>query len=1806
MKVKYYYNLILIWLQLFLVALILAEATKGFTNESPNQELKTLNKERLTLKKIKTELIVEKSKIQVFCIKYLSFVFSDTLIQLFLRTCELLSAVILGLLYTLLIIFRFAFSSWISSILTVVIGIVFGVFAVRTYHLPKKYKSKTPSDKRFDKNLPKDNLNPAGILDVSDIGENGLEEDEEDGKNYYKAFHEKLAFPEKKNSSSDSDEVFTHNTKKLGPSVNFLDTFLKSIQIFGYLDEAVFYELTRQLQTQRILSGERVSCVEETNDFCVIVDGLVNVYTVNPQPNYNTFQRKKNNITEKNHYNMISTQEKQNLQSSDDSSNHNLEYIYNSNTTKKLLRKVSKGNILSSLLQLLNAFMEKEGSNSQLYKAKNTQNKIGILGIAIIDTTIAVIPEKAFKRVQRKFPKVAAQIIKIILSKMQRVTLLTMQNYLNLNYEVIAFEKKISSNTFCNPHNHLADKCKFSADYFDNFLRRFKFTLLNIHQLCGQCAKESTSTLEIFNNRVSRSQSDHLKNENENNFDETLNPEDFENQVNVDENLYKIFRSKGTVILDEIIVEKLGRAYGGNILKKRIEEIKEQTESGFIKYSENDSLVKKERNIAEFTQSSNTEDNNLWPVPGINDFADLKKESIKIMSKALGLFNTSEINAKKNLKTIKLNGSFESNCSNTSSAYFSGSDAGDDYLNSRNSKPIRIFPKIEYHQLLQSETNNNTNQIRQNFEARIQYAFSELEIIYVLPGENIVTKGTHVKGIYLLLYGAVEISDNPNSNPNLNLKKKDDIKETSFDELTQNLSIIERAKSMTNIAQQVKDLLEPYTDFENIKAPKVMLKKINGTAKQHHNKLQKNNNYDNIVRSSTSDENSQSEKTFLKSLPFNRNFIPGDIIGHLSAITGVSSHITAHVVNSKSQSKDSCNGAILAFLPLSSIEKHLSKVPQLYTGIAKKISASLSSLIYHVDYSLDLKRLSGGKIVYRANSKGDNIHLILAGRLRAITDNNILGENTYSVKEYGYGDSIGEADVLGGNQRSFSLYTIRDSEFILISKNLFSILASDYPELTFHISKLIATHMLNHFDEKKSNQSTYLQLSPNKLNQLKGLYSQKKRHDSLALSTNGVSHYNTNLKTICILPVNDYVPIKEFASNLYEALIESFGYNFELLDSVKVLQSVGKNAFNKKGKLKMECWLAELEEKYRLLLYVVDSGVESKWTDICIRQADCILIVGLGDEDPSIGSYEKLVLHSKSTARKELVLLHAERTCIPGSTREWLSNRKWVYTHHHIQMPLLVRYHSNRPNTRNINSKNKNGNIIIAILNKIINKIFMIIYLFRLTNSVDNKKKNHKNGTHNDFDDTNTKNYQTRNESYKSKFDKLKSQDSNNHYDFTKATNGAILKLKMRLKSYYSKFVSKEYRYNPSPYKGYRSDFSRLGRRLCNKSVGLVMSGGGARGLALLGVLRAFEEAGIPVDMVGGTSIGAFFAGLYAQESDSVAIWRRSKSFTNHIQSFWRTFFDLTWPILSYTSGNEFNRALWKIFKDVEIEDLWLPFYCVTTNVTHSKVEVHTSGYLWKYCRASMSLSGFLPPLCDNNGQMLVDGGYLDNLPVKYMYNELGANVIFAIDIAGEADISPVYYGEAVSGLNVILNNLNPFKKFTIPNLSDIQSRLAYASSVQTLRDVKSIPGIIYAKIPPKDTGVLDFSKFNSTYKKGYYYASMWVEAWRNENKLDLWASPHKKATKFQTEHISASKKLPRGYRGTSQYFPYNKSRKYFEYFSDSNTGYENKKKLQKSIIKPPLLQKNKCCDNSSNTDTKKHVNKDLVGFKVDFYAFSD
>jgi lysophospholipid hydrolase len=319
------------------------------------------------------------------------------------------------------------------------------------------------------------------------------------------------------------------------------------------------------------------------------------------------------------------------------------------------------------------------------------------------------------------------------------------------------------------------------------------------------------------------------------------------------------------------------------------------------------------------------------------------------------------------------------------------------------------------------------------------------------------------------------------------------------------------------------------------------------------------------------------------------------------------------------------------------------------------------------------------------------------------------------------------------------------------------------------------------------------------------------------------------------------------------------------------------------------------------------------------------------------------------------------------------------------------------------------------------------------------------------------------------------------------------------------KYTSRKVHHRPvySPNAPFKSDFHRLARRLCGKSVGLVLGGGGARGITQIGILRAMEEAGIPIDLVGGTSIGSFIGALYARHADVVPMFGLAKKFAGRMASLGRFALDLTYPSASYTTGHEFNRGIFKTFGDTQIEDFWLEFYCNTTNISKSRAEFHTSGYAWRYIRASMSLAGLLPPLCDE-GSMLLDGGYVDNLTVSYMKG-LGVDTIFAIDVGAVDDDTPQTFGDSLSGVWAILNRFNPFSPHpNPPTLAEIQARLAYVSSVDALERAKTMPGCIYMRPPIDRYGTLDFGKFDEIYAMGYKFGKEFLQGLRDTGVLPL------------------------------------------------------------------------------------------------------
>jgi NTE family protein len=175
-------------------------------------------------------------------------------------------------------------------------------------------------------------------------------------------------------------------------------------------------------------------------------------------------------------------------------------------------------------------------------------------------------------------------------------------------------------------------------------------------------------------------------------------------------------------------------------------------------------------------------------------------------------------------------------------------------------------------------------------------------------------------------------------------------------------------------------------------------------------------------------------------------------------------------------------------------------------------------------------------------------------------------------------------------------------------------------------------------------------------------------------------------------------------------------------------------------------------------------------------------------------------------------------------------------------------------------------------------------------------------------------------------------------------------------------------------------DIRRIARVLTGQSVGLVLSGGGARAYAHVGAVRALRERGVPIDFVGGVSMGAIIAAGVAMGWDGDEMDMRIKAaFVNT-----SPLDDIAFPLLAMTRGEKVKDRLAEHFGEVHIADLWLPFFSVSSNLTTGAYQVHRRGLLRDALRATISLPGILPPATSDNN-VLVDGAVLKNFPADIM-----------------------------------------------------------------------------------------------------------------------------------------------------------------------------------------------------------------------------
>jgi NTE family protein len=223
----------------------------------------------------------------------------------------------------------------------------------------------------------------------------------------------------------------------------------------------------------------------------------------------------------------------------------------------------------------------------------------------------------------------------------------------------------------------------------------------------------------------------------------------------------------------------------------------------------------------------------------------------------------------------------------------------------------------------------------------------------------------------------------------------------------------------------------------------------------------------------------------------------------------------------------------------------------------------------------------------------------------------------------------------------------------------------------------------------------------------------------------------------------------------------------------------------------------------------------------------------------------------------------------------------------------------------------------------------------------------------------------------------------------------------------------------------------------------LALGGGAARGLAHLGVLKVFEDAQVPIHMIAGTSLGAMIGGLYASLPDAAYWMGRGEQFLRSFHSrktrleFLRKleqtsdnhrgffgdmsflirkgyFWGVTATKSAFISEKEYQDLIYPLIPDINIEETKIPFACVATDIRNGKRVMYTSGSLRTAISASCALPGIFPPV-EDDGMMLVDGGWVERVPVLCAW-DMGADIVIAVDVS--SDVSTF---DATSGLDIVL-----------------------------------------------------------------------------------------------------------------------------------------------------------------------------------------
>ncbi len=283
----------------------------------------------------------------------------------------------------------------------------------------------------------------------------------------------------------------------------------------------------------------------------------------------------------------------------------------------------------------------------------------------------------------------------------------------------------------------------------------------------------------------------------------------------------------------------------------------------------------------------------------------------------------------------------------------------------------------------------------------------------------------------------------------------------------------------------------------------------------------------------------------------------------------------------------------------------------------------------------------------------------------------------------------------------------------------------------------------------------------------------------------------------------------------------------------------------------------------------------------------------------------------------------------------------------------------------------------------------------------------------------------------------------------------------------------------------------RIARLITGNGTGVAFSGGGGRSYGQLGAIRAMAELGIDIDAVSGTSMGSVIASVVAIDGDLDQVVETAPSKFDG-----QKLLDYTVPLVSLMKAQRITKALEAEYGDTEIEDLHLPYVCISTNLTQASIVEHRDGNLVDAIRASIALPGVFPPV-SADGDLLVDGGVLENLPARPLRADPAIATVIAIDVAppgGPSARAPL--GRSLSGFSVLKDKLRRRRTPHPAIANTVIASMLVGSSRARIESLSNSDIDLWVSLNLKGIKLLDLDAANEAAARGYEDSLPQLKTW--------------------------------------------------------------------------------------------------------------